>query len=426
MWVPSDKGAMSVENSSIEVLASPRFDGGFGPVVTRVAEPVPLPAGVFGCPPPRPPRSAPSSPPSVAVPGVIGSSETLRVAIDRAIKIAPHRTGVLVTGESGTGKELIARLLHDRGPWPEGPFVAVNCSTLSRELAESELFGHERGSFTGAANRRSGWFEEASGGTLVLDEIGELPIDLQPKLLRVLETGRLRRVGGRGETPVSVRVVALTLRDLWHESRLGRFRQDLYHRLSGCSIALPPLRARVDDIPLLAEYFLAEAATELGVNRRFAGSALARLSAHSWPGNVRELRNVVHSAARLCGEVIEGEDLGIEVGWSRPVVLGAAEPVGGESFSHTAQPTGQLRSQAPGTPPPGPPESTAGGGGGSAITGDFLYLRGRSFEEMQKEIFLWALRENGGSRRRAARALGISRSTFCDRVKRLGLAPLIG
>src|SRR6185369_462493 len=156
---------------------------------------------------------------SPALAAIVGADPLLRNVLARARLVGPTRTPVLVTGESGTGKELLARALHELGPDPGGPFVTVNCGALPRELAESELFGHERGAFTGAAGRRAGWFEEASGGTLVLDEIGELPIDLQPKLLRVLETGRLRRVGGQGESAVRVRVVAMTLRDLRREAQ---------------------------------------------------------------------------------------------------------------------------------------------------------------------------------------------------------------
>src|SRR6187399_3112162 len=166
-------------------------------------------------------RPGPASP---ALRAIIGDDTALRAALARAALVAPTSMPVLVTGESGTGKELVARALHELGPHPDGPFVAVNCGALPRELAESELFGHERGAFTGAAARRAGWFEEASGGTLVLDEIGELPLDLQPKLLRVLETGRLRRVGGTGELAVRVRVVAMTLRDLEGEVRRRAFR----------------------------------------------------------------------------------------------------------------------------------------------------------------------------------------------------------
>src|SRR5450631_1880055 len=233
-----------------------------------------------------------------ALGAIIGDDPALRAALARAALVAPTTTPVLVTGESGTGKELLARALHELGPNPGGPFVAVNCGALPRELAESELFGHERGAFTGAAARRSGWFEEASGGTLVLDEIGELPLELQPKLLRVLETGRLRRVGGSGEAAVRVRVVAMTLRDLEGEVARRTFREDLYYRLAGFHLALPPLRQRRGDIPRLAAHFLREIEPEVG-ERQLEALALTTLGAADWPGNVRELRNVIRRAAIL-------------------------------------------------------------------------------------------------------------------------------
>src|SRR4051812_21801731 len=228
---------------------------------------------------------------SPAFDAIIGEDPTLRAALARAALVAPTLTPVLVTGESGRGRELIARALHELGPSPAGPFVAVNCGALPRELAESELFGHERGAFTGAGARRSGWFEEASGGTLVLDEIGELPLELQPKLLRVLETGRLRRVGGNGEVTVRVRLVAMTLRDLESEAKRGTFRADLYYRLAGFRIELPPLRERRGDIALLAAHFLREIEAEIGP-RRLDAAALTALGAARWSGNIRELRNV--------------------------------------------------------------------------------------------------------------------------------------
>jgi two-component system nitrogen regulation response regulator GlnG len=338
-----------------------------------------------------------------APPRILGRDPALLAVLARLARVAPTRAPVLVVGESGTGKELLARALHEAGPAPRGPFVAVNCGALSRELAESELFGHERGAFTGAGARRAGWFEEASGGTLVLDEIGELPLDLQPKLLRVLETGRLRRVGGSGETAVEVRVVAMTLRDLRRETQRGAFRLDLYHRLAGFELTLPPLRRRPADVPVLAEHFLAEACREVG-RRSFSPAALAHLAAHEWPGNVRELRNVVRRAAVLSTEIIEAELIEAEIAGCEPRFAQHAADAEPE-----AAPTAASRTSAPG-PRLEAPE------------GDVIALGGRSFRELERTIFTWALRRNGGSRRRAAQALGISRSTFCDRVKRLGLA----
>jgi two-component system nitrogen regulation response regulator GlnG len=337
-----------------------------------------------------------SSAPRPALAAIIGEDPALRSVLVRATRVAPTTTPVLVTGESGTGKELLARALHELGPAPSGPFVAVNCGALPRELAESELFGHERGAFTGAAGRRSGWFEEASGGTLVLDEIGELPLELQPKLLRVLETGRLRRVGGAGEAAVRVRVVAMTLRDLEREVARRAFREDLYYRLAGFHLALPPLRERRDDIPLLALHFLAELAPELGPRRLDAG-ALAALRAARWVGNVRELRNVLRRAAILTRDWIGEADLELAPHASFRLGEGDAPPL--------AQP-------APSTAPlPG-------------AEGDALSLAGRTFDDIEREVLAWALRRNGGSRRRAARALAMARSTFCDKVRRYGIAPV--
>jgi DNA-binding NtrC family response regulator len=324
---------------------------------------------------------------STALAAVVGADPRLRAVLDRARLVAPTRTPVLVTGESGTGKELLARALHELGPAPSGPFVTVNCGALPRELAESELFGHERGAFTGAGARRAGWFEEASGGTLVLDEIGELPPELQPKLLRVLETGRIRRVGGTGEANVRVRVLAMTLRNLEELAGCGGFRLDLYHRLAGFQLALPPLRRRTRDIPLLVEHFLRELAPELG-HRTIEPAALARLQAHHWPGNVRELRNVVRRAAILTTERIDVAALELDPpsGCDLRLAPGAAEAA------------------APAEGPSGP--------------GDVIALRGKSYLDIEKEVLGWGLRQTGGSRRRAAVLLGMSRSTFCDRVKR--------
>jgi DNA-binding NtrC family response regulator len=358
--------------------------------------------------------------PAPAFHGILGRDPALRAVLARAALVAPTRTPVLVTGETGTGKELLARALHRLGPEPAGPLVTVNCGALSRELCESELFGHERGAFTGAAGRRAGWFEEASGGTLVLDEIGELPLDLQPKLLRALESGRIRRVGGAGEVGVRVRLVAMTLRDLRREARRGGFRLDLYHRLAGFELTLPPLRRRPLDVPLLARHFLAEAAHELGP-RSLSPAALERLAAHDWPGNVRELRNVIRRAAILAPDgAVEPGCLELDAAsCDLRLAARAADSARGEGEAGGdpggAPPPDRAAGVSPGQPAADPPVAPA--------DGDLLPLPGRSFDELERSILLWALRRHGGSRRQAARALGISRSTFCDRVRRLGLAP---
>jgi len=335
-----------------------------------------------------------------ALEAIVGHSGPLRAVLAQTARLARTRLPVLVTGESGTGKELFARALHEGSAVAAGPFVAVNCGALTRELAESELFGHERGAFTGAGARKTGWFEEASGGTLVLDEVGELPIDLQPKLLRVLETGRLRRVGGQGEIAVDVRVVAMTLRDLRRDASRGLFRLDLYHRLAGCELRLPPLRERRGDIVLLVEHFLGEASAESGP-RTVAPTAMARLVGHDWPGNVRELRNTVRRAAALVDGCIERSALDLDV------------PL-------PAEPRCDLRLSTRAADAPHEPSSADFLMTSDQTEGDVLPLAGKTFQQMQAAIFGWALRRSQGSRRRAAQALGISRSTFCDRIRRLG------
>jgi two-component system nitrogen regulation response regulator GlnG len=332
--------------------------------------------------------------------GIIGDDPALKEMLARAALVAPTTTPVLVMGESGTGKELLARALHELGPNPGGPFVAVNCGALPRELAESELFGHERGSFTGAGARRAGWFEEASGGTLVLDEIGELPLDLQPKLLRVLESGRLRRIGGSGEIAVRARIVAMTLRNLEGEVQRRSFRADLYYRLAGICLRLPPLRERRGDIPRLAAHFLDEIAPEVGP-RDLDGAAVAALAAADWPGNVRELRNVIRRAAILTrGRTDAGDARDIRI-MADALELPVAAPFRlAEASPSPIEPPASL-------PPPVPE--------------DAIRLDGRTFDEIEREVFSWALRRNAGSRRRAARALAVARSTFCDKVRRYSL-----
>jgi two-component system nitrogen regulation response regulator GlnG len=330
------------------------------------------------------------------VQGIIGEDPALLEALARVRLVAPTTTPVLVTGESGVGKELFARALHDLGPNPGGPFVAVNCGALPRELAESELFGHERGAFTGAAGRRCGWFEEASSGTLMLDEIGELPLDLQPKLLRALETGRLRRVGGAGEIPVRVRVVAMTLRNLESEVQRRTFRDDLYYRLAGFCVRVPPLRERRRDIPLLAQHFLRDVTAEIGP-RHLDASALAALAGADWPGNVRELRNVIRRAAILTSGRADGR-------------------IDAEALELPAPAAFRLAESAVSAPAPRLPAEPGG-----VLPGGFVRVAGRSLDDIERDVYSWALRENGGSRRRAARALSVARSTFCDKVRRYGL-----
>ena len=310
---------------------------------------------------------------------LVGEDRRFRRQIERAVRIAPARAPVLVLGESGTGKELVARLLHELGPGAAGPFVAVNCGALSRELAESELFGHERGAFTGADGRRAGWFEEAAGGTLVLDEIGELPLELQPKLLRVLETGRLRRVGGQGEIPVdgagggahpagsAARGAARAVPHRPLPSAVG-----VRAGAAAAARAAPPTS------PCWPGTFCDELARRA---RRAARAsprrALAALCRHAWPGNVRELRNVVRRAG---DPDAPGPSTPATSSWARRVARAAGRAA--------ARP-----SRGPAAPRPRTRTRRAR-----------LALDGRRFDEMKREIYTWALR--AARRQPAARGPG--------------------
>lgn len=231
--------------------------------------------------------------------GLVGRAPAMRRLAAMLVKIAPSAVPVCIGGESGTGKEVVARALHELGPRATGPFVTVDCAAISPGLFASELFGHERGAFTGADRKHSGAFERAHGGTIFLDEVGELPAELQAALLGALERRRIRRVGGREDVPVDVRVLCATHRDLRAEVNAGRFRLDLYYRLAAVHVVVPPLRDRAGDIPVLVSHFLAEAGDERGIDQVFSRAELDAMGSHAWPGNVRELRNVVQGALAL-------------------------------------------------------------------------------------------------------------------------------
>ncbi len=231
---------------------------------------------------------------------IVGESARMLDAFKTIARVAKSNASVLVRGESGTGKELVARTLHERSARARGPFVAVNCAAIPENLLESELFGHEKGAFTGAIGRRIGRFERASGGTLFLDEIGDMSMALQAKILRVLQEREVERVGGSAPVPVDVRLIAATHRDLEKDVRSGRFREDLYYRLAVVTVHLPPLRERGDDLRVLAEHYLTQYAAEYDRPvRAISRDALAILRGHAWPGNVRQLRNVMESAVLL-------------------------------------------------------------------------------------------------------------------------------
>lgn len=262
---------------------------------------------------------------------VIGSSAALREVLTVAERVAPYPTTVMITGESGTGKEAVARAIHRASPRREMPFVAVNCGAIPDQLLESELFGHEKGAFTGAERARDGLVVEASGGTLFLDEVGELPATLQVKLLRVLQERSVRPVGGSAERSVDVRVLAATSRDLVAEVEAGRFREDLFYRINVVHLHLPPLRARPEDVGPLTEHFLERHSERLGIpSQGLPPGLLGLLTRYAWPGNVRELENVLERALVLSGGAIDAEHLPSHVrGSTSPFAI----PIDGDDLS---------------------------------------------------------------------------------------------
>jgi transcriptional regulator with GAF, ATPase, and Fis domain len=302
--------------------------------------------------------------------GMMGASEPMRRVFERIRRAAPTPATILILGETGSGKELAARAVHELSLRSRRPFVPLNCGAISPQLIESELFGHEKGAFTGAVHRHQGAFEQAQGGTLFLDEVGELPLELQPKLLRVLEDRRFRRVGGTQEIEADVRVVAATHRALEAQVRQGRFREDLFFRLYSVPLSLPPLRERREDVPLLASHFLAglqEGVPEVD-RKALSPEAIEALSVHPWKGNVRELRNVLMRSLLFApSAVMAPEDLlflKFEEDSGRPVdVLKGAE----------------------------------------------------------RDALVKALRENGWNKRRTAEVLGVAKSTLFVKIRKFGI-----
>ena len=318
---------------------------------------------------------------------VVHESHAMRDLLELASRVARHGTTVLITGESGTGKEVLARAIHHMGPRSERSFTAINCAAIPEHLLESELFGHVRGAFTGATADRPGLFELADGGTLLLDEIGDLPLDLQAKLLRVLEESEIRRVGGRETRKVDVRVLAATAKPLEQAVERGEFRADLFYRLNVVRLHLPPLRERPEDVPALLTHFVRQAATRLGHPVSITPSALDALTRHSWPGNVRELRNAVERAAVLgTGGPLEPRDF-------------ALGPANGNGNGHHQGADGQ------GVSP-------------HAVGGGALDLK-TQVEVVERQTIQRALEASGGNRRQAASLLGISLRTLFYKMRRL-------
>lgn len=311
---------------------------------------------------------------------IIGDSAAIQVILDQARRVAASKVCILIEGETGTGKELVARLIHRSSPRACRPFIRLNCASLSETLAESELFGHEKGAFTGAIERSRGRFELADGGTLLLDEISEMSAKLQAKLLRVLEEEEFERVGGGQTQEVDVRVLATTNRNLEREVGGGRFRGDLYYRLNAVHLKLPPLRARRADIRALADHFFARYRQEADVPLRgVAAKTHALLTAYDWPGNVRQLRNVIHRACILA----RGPEI-------QPIDLPPLE----ELDAHT----------------------------GPADTG----LAGRTLAEIECQVILDTLRGLGGNRTATAARLGVTTRTLLNKLNKYRELGLFG
>ncbi|MBI4408691.1 MAG: sigma-54-dependent Fis family transcriptional regulator [Gemmatimonadetes bacterium] len=325
---------------------------------------------------------------------LVGSSRTMREARELIRQVAPTDARVLITGESGTGKELAAAALHALSRRAAGPFVRVNSAAIPRDLVESEMFGHERGAFTGATERRRGRFELADGGTLFLDEVADLSAEAQAKLLRVIEAGKIERVGGQEPIPVDVRVVAATNRDLRAEMAIGRFRDDLYYRLHVLPVHLPPLRERLEDVPELAAHFLARLQTRQGLQTpRLERSALDRLQRYRWPGNVRELANICERLA----------------------ILYPGRPVGATQIELLLT---ERDARQPAAPAPVPSSAHGAVGRAPANAADAL---GPRLDAYERELILRALEDAGGNVAEAARRLKTDRPNLYRRMKRLGI-----
>ncbi len=346
--------------------------------------------------------------------GLVGRSVKMREMFARLERIAVTDATVLVTGDTGTGKELVAEALHESSPRAAGPFVVLDCGAIPPNLVESELFGHERGAFTGASSTYVGAFERADKGTVFLDEIGELPLDLQPKLLRVLERKEVRRIGGSKTITVDIRVVAATNRDLGVEVNKSRFREDLYYRLAVARVHVPPLRERRDDIPLLVEHFLATLPN--GDKTKLRPETLELMKKHEWPGNVRELRNVIERAVLL------SEAPGSEHALRRSYLPGSGniKTPGAQVAGATTLPA--LNASPGSGPPPAvpmapPPPLTVQ----IDTTIPFKLAKQDLVEEFERRYIRALLEEHGGNISAAARAAGIDRMSIHKILHRLGL-----
>ncbi|MBW8844445.1 MAG: nitrogen regulation protein NR(I) [Burkholderiales bacterium] len=356
------------------------------------------------------------------VPEMLGQAPAMQDVFRAIGRLSQSNVTVMITGESGSGKELVARALHKHSPRGEGPFVAINTAAIPKDLLESELFGHERGAFTGAQASRRGRFEQADGGTLFLDEIGDMPFELQTRLLRVLSDGQFYRVGGHSPMRSNVRVIAATHQNLEDRVRQGVFREDLFHRLNVIRLRLPPLRERREDIASLARHFLQRSATELGVEpKRLSDAALTVLTAFDFPGNVRQLENICHWLSVMApSQVVEPKDLPDEL---QPGYVAA--PSG---TAMTNAPQAQPGAVAP--QPVAAPASTSSGEGWLADMAADARARLLAGEpdvwdaltkRFEAQLILTALDITRGRRIEAAQKLGIGRNTITRKIQELGL-----
>ncbi len=331
---------------------------------------------------------------------LIGRSAAMQDVYRMIARVVATDLTVLVLGESGTGKELVARALHDLGPRKARPFVAVNMAAIPRELIEAELFGHERGAFTGALARTAGRFEQAAGGTLFLDEIGDMPMEAQTRLLRVLQSGQFTLVGGTRLVAVDVRIIAATHKNLTELIANGQFREDLYYRLNVVPIRLPALRQRRDDVGLLARHFLDRAAADGLPRKRLADAAIARLAEHVWPGNVRELENLMRRLAAIARDpTISAEAIAAQLGRQTASEPESVETLGASIEQHLRRYFVQFGSDLP---PPG--------------------LYDRIIAEVERPLLMATLTAVRGNQLRAADLLGINRNTLRKKLTDLGIA----
>jgi len=336
---------------------------------------------------------------------LIGRSPAMQEIYRTLARLMATDLTVMITGESGTGKELVARALHDYGKRKGKPFVAVNVAAIPRELIESELFGHEKGSFTGAVSRTSGRFEQANGGTLFLDEIGDMPMEAQTRLLRVLQEGEYTTVGGRTAIQSNVRVIAATHHDLKRLIRRGLFREDLYFRLNVVPIRLPPLRERTEDIPELIRHFLGRAANEGLPWKIIEPDAIELLQQHSWPGNVRELENMMQRLAALYSEeVIDADIIATELNDGRGQMEQAVSQGGGLSDAVDAHMKNYFSAHDGALPAAG--------------------LYGRVLREVERPLIMQTLQVTRGNQVKASEVLGLNRNTLRKKIRELGI-PII-